>query len=137
MSKKVKSHPPPKKLSREFQITSSSLLSTIEHPVFCLHYLAKQYCLSKCNLVERASFADTIRILSQSSWNQIITNREQGYEKIANKKSINKGNLPDSIPEDASIIGFHFHNRKRMLGFRKNCIFHIIWFDPKFKLYKH
>ncbi len=137
MPKKLKSRARLKKLSREPEITSTSLSSQIQHPVFCLHYLSSDYCLTKCDQIERASFADTIRILSQCSWNEIITNRIKGYEKILDKKSINKGYLPSNIPEDASIIGFHFHDKKRVLGWRNAFIFHIVWFDPKFKLYKH
>ena len=137
MSKRLKGRVLQKKLKREREITSPSILSQIKYPIFCLHYLDTRYCLTKCNQVERASFANTIRILSKSSWNEIFTKRIEGYEKILNKKSINKGNLPSCIPKDASIIGFHFHDKKSMLGFRRDCIFHIIWFDPKFKLYAH
>jgi hypothetical protein len=61
----------------------------------------------------------------------------QGYEKIVNKKSINNGYLPVTIPEDASIIAFHFHSKKPMVGYRDRCIFHIYWFDRDFTLYDH
>ena len=136
MSKQFKSVAKTKKLRREPSITSTSILSQITHPVFCLHYLDPKYCLRKCNQPERASFADTIRILSQFSWIEIIAKKTSGYEKIINKKSI-KGKLPSIINEDESIIGFHFHGKKPMLGIRRDCIFHIIWFDPRFELYDH
>ena len=125
------------KINPNKQVQTQGVLSQIQHPVFCLHYLEKDYCLTKCNKEERASFANTIRILSTSSWNEIITNRIKDYEKITEKKKINKGNLPSSIPKDAPIIGFRFCGKKRMVGYRSNCIFHIIWFDIKFKLYDH
>ena len=137
MAKKLRNRARTKKLRREPEITSTSILSQIKYPVFCLHYLDVKYCLTKCNQEERASFANTIRILSNFSWNEIISNRIEGYEKILNKRSINKGNLPNSIPDDASIISFHFHGKKPMLGFRRECVFHIIWFDPRFELYDH
>jgi len=87
--------------------------------------------------VERASFANTIRILSKFPWTEIIAKKISGCEKIINKKSINKGMLPSIISEDEAVIGFHFHGKKPMAGIRRECVFHIIWFDPKFKLYDH
>lgn len=136
MSKKFKSVARAKKLRLEPRITSTSILSQINHPVFCLHYLEPKYCLTKCSQPERASFADTIRILSQFPWTEIIAKKISGFEKIINKKSI-KGKLPSIINEDESIIGFHFHGRQPMLGIRRDCIFHIMWFDPRFELYDH
>ncbi len=124
------------KLRRESEITSTSILNQINHPIFCLHYLDSRYCLTKCNQPERASFADTIRILSKFPWTEIIAKKIKGFEKIINRKSI-KGQLPDIINPDESIIGFHFHGKEPMLGIRRGCIFHIIWFDPKFELYAH
>ena len=137
MTKRLRDRAYVRKLKHKSEITSTSILSQIEYPVFCLHYLNSNYCLTKCDQRERASFADTIRILSQVTWTEIIAKKIKGFEKILNKKSINKGNLPDIINEDESIIGFHFHGNKSMLGIRRECIFHIIWFDPKFKLYAH
>ena len=136
MSKKFKSVARTKRLKREPEITSTSILSQINHPVFCLHYLEPKYCLSKCDQPERASFADTIRILSQIPWAEITAKKISGFEKIINKKSI-RGRLLGIINEDESIIGFHFHGKKPMLGIRRNCIFHIIWFDRRFELYDH
>jgi hypothetical protein len=137
MSKKLSSRARQQKLKSKQGVTSPSVLAQIQHPVFCLHYLDSQYCLTKCNQEERASFANTIRMLSQIPWNEIIAKGVHGYEKIINKKSVNRGNLPSCITEDTPIIGFHFHKKKPMVGFRRECIFHIVWFDPKFTLYKH
>lgn len=137
MSKRLSSRVEQQKIKSKPSVTSPSILAQIHHPIFCLHYLDSRYCLSKCNQEERAAFANTIRMLSQLSWNEIISKHFHGYEKILNKKSINKGNLPSCILEDTSVIGFHFHKKKPMVGFRKDCIFHIVWFDPKFTLYKH
>ena len=125
------------KLSYPPRVETKSVLSQIEHPIFCLHYLDKDYCLTKCNQEERAAFASTIRVLSTYSWNQIITNRIQDYEKLTDKSKIKNGHIPASVPKDASIIGFRFSGKKRMVGYRKDCVFHIIWFDIKFKLYDH
>ena len=137
MSKRISSRAKQQKLKAEPSVTSPSILAQIEHPVFCLHYLDKQYCLRKCNQEERAAFANTIRMLSQLPWIEITAKRLHGYEKIINKKSINRGNLPRCISDDTSVIGFHFHGKKPMVGFRTGFIFHIVWFDPTFTLYKH
>ena len=137
MAKRLRNRACVRKLKHKSEITSTSILFQIEYPVFCLHYLSSNYCLTKCDQRERSYFADTTKILSQVTWTKIIAKKIRGFEKILTKKTINKGNSPDIINEDESIIGFHFHGNKSMLGIRRDCIFHITWFDLKFKSYAH
>lgn len=114
----------------------SELPSTIDYPIFCLRHLSSKFCLTKCNKDEVSGFAHTLRILSQQSWSIIISNHVKGCEKIKNPRSMKEA-VPKGITEDLPIIAFCFDGRKKMVGCRNGCIFHVIWLDPKFQLYAH
>lgn len=114
----------------------AELPRTIDYPILCLHYLSQKYCITKCNRDEKAGFADAIRMLSQQKWSQIITNRVLDFEKIRDRRDIREA-VPQGLTEDLPIIGFLFHDRKRMVGCRSGPIFHIIWLDRDFSLYNH
>jgi len=45
--------------------------------------------------------------------------------------------MPKELTEDLPIIAFRFDGKKKVVGCRDGCIFHIIWLDPKFQLYDH
>lgn len=114
----------------------SELPSTIDYPVFCLRHLSSKFCLTKCNKDEVYGFAHTLRILSQQSWSIIISKGVKGFEKIRNPRSMKEA-MPKELTEDLPIIAFCFAGRKKVVGCRDGCIFHIIWLDPKFQLYDH
>ena len=76
---------------KQNQPTSTQKVSTqLEHPIFCLKYLDRNYySLRACIKEEKASFADTLDRLSQLTWAEISKSSRHGlgYEKIA-KNSI-------------------------------------------------
>jgi len=115
-----------------------------EKPIFSLVYLRKDYCLSSCNKDEKAAFTDTLYRLSQLTWNEITCSPRHGlgYEVI-DRSAIRSG-MPNHIQKDVKFIAFRFCGKASMVGYRDsvgyrddNDIFHIIWVDRQFKLYKH
>ncbi len=106
-------------------------------PYFSLQYLNSKFCLSLCDTKEKAAFADTLRKLSRLPWSQLKQQPRHGlgYEKVA-KNSINSG-IPSHIKDDVHFIAFRFAGNKAMVGYRDGHVFHIIWLDRNFKLYKH
>ncbi len=106
-------------------------------PYFSLRYVASQYCISDCQLQDRAAFTDTIRKLSQLTWMEIKQQSRHtlGYEKIP-RTSIKAG-IPNHIKDDVQFVAFRFSGLKPMVGYRDGAVFHIIWFDNKFTLYRH
>ena len=124
------------KIHRTPVTNPAELPSTIDYPVFCLHYLSSRFCLTKCDKDEVSGFAHTLRILGQQSWNYIIVNRVKGYEKMLNPRSMRES-VPRELTEDLPIISFCFDGKKKMVGCRSKYIFHVIWLDPKFQLYDH
>lgn len=108
-----------------------------QKPIFSLHYLNREYCLSCCNSEEKAAFADTMHKLSQLTWQQIdcAPRYGSGYEKIA-RNAIRSG-IPSHVTDDVNFIAFRFCGMAPMVGYRDRNIFHVIWLDRAFTLYDH
>ncbi|MBF0508058.1 MAG: hypothetical protein HQK57_03915 [Deltaproteobacteria bacterium] len=108
----------------------------LKKPIFSLSLLGGDYCLSKCERAEKASFADTLYRLSQLTWVQLrqADKHGLGYEKIE-RTSINAG-IPNSI-KDRSFIAFRFHGKAPMVGYRDQQVFYVVWIDRDFSLYNH
>lgn len=95
------------------------------------------YSLAKCTDEEKKSFAETIWNLSKLTWLQIKGAHRHGLgtEKI-DRASI-RAAVPACVTEDVAILAFRFCGKAPMVGFRSGRIFHIIWFDRDFSLYRH
>jgi len=108
-----------------------------QEPVFSLTQIRKDFCISKCGKDEKAAFADTLHRLSQKTWAEIKSSHRHGigFEKI-DRRSIKSG-IPEHLREDVNFIAFRFYGKAPMVGYRDKRIFHILWIDREFKLYKH
>lgn len=106
-------------------------------PVFCLRYLRKGFSLPDCTQDEKVAFADRLYEMSQLTWEQLRQAHKhgQGYEKI-NQGSIQSG-IPAHITPDVNFIAFRFYGKAPIVGYRNRRIFHILWLDRVFTLYKH
>ena len=137
-SKKIKDRARRKKLSQQ-PVSSPSIISTIDYPIFCLHYIANnKYSLANCTRDERAACMNTMRILSQFSWQYIESNHVKGCHIIKNKDSISVTKPePSPMSPELPVIAFEFGDNKKMVGYRRECVFHIIWLDRDFSLYPH
>lgn len=109
-----------------------------EHPVFCLEFLRPAYCLSKCDVKEKAALADTLHELSRLTWSQIqaAPRHGKGCEKI-DRASIKGDSIPLHITDDTHLLAFRFFGKAPMVGYRTDRIFHLVWLDRDFTLYSH
>ena len=106
-------------------------------PIFSLRFLAKSHDLEKCELNEKAAFADKLCKLGKSEWRELrqAPRHGMGYEKI--DRSAIKPGIPSHITEDVDFIAFRFYNKAPMVGYRDRQIFHVVWLDRKFDVYSH
>jgi hypothetical protein len=106
-------------------------------PLFSFQNVQKNYCISLCDLEDRAQLALTLLNLSQLTWAQLhqAGRLKLGYE-IISRKSIS-GRLPPCIKEDTNLIAFRFSGMKPMVGYRENEVFNVVWLDRDFTLYDH
>lgn len=106
-------------------------------PVFCLRYLVRKFGIGDCDKNQKAAFADTLRKLSQLKWRELRQSNYQklGYEIIA-RPSILVG-IPPVVTPEVNIISFRCFGVAPMIGFRDRSVLHIVWLDPKRRVYRH
>ena len=134
---------------RSIQIPSSQNSSRIKgagsnlpnpfdmHPVFCLQHLQNNYNIDACDNNQRTALLKKLHNLCQSTWKQIFNNHRQalGFEKL--EWNAIKAPIPNYVTEDAEFICFRFHGDGRMVGYKEDRIFHILWLDGSCRLYDH
>jgi hypothetical protein len=106
-------------------------------PLFSLHLIQKNYCITDCQQEDKARFAESLRKLSMLTWRDLkrAGRHKLGCEKIP--KNAIKAPIPSSISEDTCFLAFRFCELKPMVGYRENSIFHILWLDHDRNLYDH
>ncbi len=130
---------PRAKSSRTIQSPPAAPLESpdLRPPIFSFEHMVDGYCVKSCEQEERSAFALSLHKRGRLSWRQLrfISKHKLGYEKIE-RSSLRVG-LPSKVTPDVTLIAFRFHGMKAMIGYRDERIFHIIWLDPKFKVYHH
>jgi len=115
-------------------------VKNFDYPIFCFRHLHKDFHLNKCTDFEKQCFLEKIISMSQLTWQVLQCSDRHGIgcEKISIDSL--KCELPHSIKstEDVkSLLAFRFDNMKPFVGFRNRFIFHILFIDRNFTLYKH
>lgn len=105
-----------------------------EHPFICLAHLARGYCVFDCETQEQAAFAKALRDISRRTWKELkqAPRKGVGFETIYNVKK----ELPESAKKKR-IISFRISSVFRMVGYRDQRVFHVLWVDPKGEVYEH
>lgn len=108
------------------------------HPIFCLRYLHKNYDVESCNQDEQSALIRQMANLSKLSWDDIklTGKRGMGSEKIK-RKSIQVSIPKEVTPDVEDFLALRFSGKKAFVGFRNQFVFHIIYIDANFSVYKH
>lgn len=113
--------------------------SNDQKPVFSFEFMARGtgYSVACCENEELSSLASRMFALSQMSWLEIMQAPRHGLgtEKIS--QSSMKVALPKSVTEDVTLLALRYNGKKPMVGYRDNRVFHILFMDHDFTLYKH
>ena len=109
-----------------------------DYPIFCFKHLHKDHDLDKCTEFEKKALMEKVVKLSQLSWKDIQNAPRHGLgtEKIA-INSI-RPSCPSFITEDVEhLLALRFDGMKPVLGHRNRFVFHLIFIDRDFTVYKH
>lgn len=111
--------------------------SNQKQPIFSLSNLQKGFGIEECQRDDQAAFAKRLCKLSEMTWQLIQESPRDGLgcEKI-NQNSL-KVPVPAFITEDVNILAFRVTQSFRMLGYKDEEIFHVLWLDPNLKCYAH
>lgn len=139
MSKKRRKRLEAKKAKSGSQLKAPGTLATkstqSENPIFCLCFLQRDFCLSKCEANEKSAFADTLHKLSQLTWAQI----QSSHKHAAGCEIISRSSLkfapPKHVTDDVPILAFRFFGKMPMLGYRNGRVFHVIALDRNHAAY--
>lgn len=111
--------------------------SNNQTPVFCFEYMVDGFCVRSCQTQEKAQFAESLHRRGKMTWHQLRVSPRHGLGfEIIDRKSIKVG-LPRVVTDDVNIIAFRCIGLRPMIGYRHGRIFHILWVDPKGRVYDH
>lgn len=84
-----------------------------------------------------ASFAEAMWKRCQLTWNDLkLTHRHGlGSEKIPADQI--KSTIPSIARGVSFFLAFRFHGKCPMVGVQSGRVFHVLWLDRDFSLYKH
>ena len=112
--------------------------SDTEYPIFSMHHLAvATHCVSTCEQREQADVALALERRARFTWGTLrqMPHVKLGYERLP-RESI-RATIPSYFTEDERPIVFRMSDRGRLIGFRQNAQFHIVWIDFHFEVYPH
>ncbi len=119
-----------------------SSLDKIDYPLFCFRHLHKDYNIDECLRADKSFSRQLLKRIgtsSQMSWSEIkfADRRGHGTEKIS-CSSIKKS-IPSTITEDVKdFLSFYFNGTKgRLIGFKNQMVFHVVYIDTKLEVYNH
>lgn len=104
-------------------------------PAFCFQYMVDDYSVDACGKDDQAMLAQAIFRRRNLTWKQLRTEHKHalGSETIDHLLMPR----PRGVTEDVRILAFRFSGKKAMVGFREDQIFHVVWLDHDFSVYKH
>jgi hypothetical protein len=71
------------------------------------------------------------------TWNDIIQADRHGFGREQIAQNNIRPQIPAHVTADISLIALRFSGNKPMVGYQRNDVFHIVWFDRDYDLYDH
>jgi len=106
------------------------------YPLFSLQHVVAGFSVSNCERDEKAAFADRLQQLGQMTWEQIQLGSRQGVgTETIGRDSICLP-IPNHITPEVRILALRIRQKARIIGYRQDEVFHIVWIDPKHRVYK-
>ena len=113
------------------------VVSTDGHnPHFCLCNLSAGYRVSNCQQADRAAFASWLDIRSQMTWLDLTLAPREGLGREKIPRGSIRPAIPTKITPDVEhFLSFRFGDDARVIGYRTDEVFHIVWLDPNHDVY--
>lgn len=133
-----------KRRERDAAVTLTARTSAIEMdtsearpPVFSFEYLQNGWCIQDCEAVERSKMLERLRILGKMPWRELRREHRHRYGCETIERNSLKVGIPDFLTGDVRLLVFRAFERVAMVGYKNHRVFHVVWIDREFKLYKH
>lgn len=106
------------------------------NPLFSLQYTAKGFCVTDCNVEQKASFALTLIQLGKRTWLDILDagKHGSGTEKIPRCQM--KCAIPSHVTPDQDFFTVvRFYGKSPMIGYVDKGVYYIVWLDRNHTCY--
>jgi hypothetical protein len=108
-------------------------------PVFSFQHMNSNsgWSIDCCQAEDRAQLSAKLFRLSQLTWAQIRqSSRHALGSEILTLSTIN-ASIPAVITDDVKLLAFRYNGKKAMVGYKDGHVFHVIWLDWNYTLYRH
>lgn len=95
------------------------------------------FSIDECNKDEKAQILDALSKRSKCSWGTIKAAHRHGIGTETIARASIRASIPAVLTEDTAIIAMRCIGMAPMVGYRDGPVFHIVWIDREYKLYKH
>ena len=108
-------------------------------PIFSFYNMKDDvYCVNTCSKDQQSALLKSLCKFSKFTWQELRNAPRHGLgcEKIS-QDSIKGVNVKSFITPDVTLLAFRASGMSPVVGYREEQIFHILWIDSNFTLYKH
>ena len=106
-------------------------------PVFSLRHLEASHGLGNCTTEQKAGVLDAFHIRRNLTWVELFSTHRRGLGSENIPQPAIGVMLPACITPEMTLMAFRCIERMRMVGFRDQDRFHVVWFDWNMNLYDH
>lgn len=104
-----------------------------ENCIFCFINYNDRFPLEELRKDNIKIFINELKRIESMTWHQILIDRGLNYESIPIKQL--NYTLPSNIPLDANICSMRFNKKFRVVGYRVQQYFYVIWIDENHETY--
>jgi len=111
----------------------------VNYPIFCFKYLHKDWGFNTLMPAQALDFCKALQKRAQLSWQDIMQSPRHGLGTEKIPLTAIKAGSQDALltPEVTDLLALRFSGKAPFLGLRRGAIFHVLYIDAHFKLYKH
>lgn len=125
-------------ISKRFKFEEIGTINYNEQkPKISFEFLSGKYCISECEMREKAEAVMIFHKISQKTWADLqqLGRKQGGHENIVTSSL--KCRVPERFKTFTNALSFHNPGKLVIVGFREKDIFYVIAVDPKLKSYDH
>lgn len=137
MAKRHLKQPKAKLVGKKVQVRDTGGVNTNARcPDFCFHYTQKGFTVEDCDKDAKVALISALWERSRMTWMEIMNTDHKGAGAETIPIGQLKKRLPVVVTDDVrKVYALRFGQKRRLVGFRVESVFHIVWVDPKHAVY--
>lgn len=112
--------------------------SNKQKPLFSFRFIEQDFCTCKTKQDDNGKIWTKIEGLSQHlAWEDIQKQPREKWGTEIIPRTIIKKQVPTNVPDSVEILAFHTNGYARIIGYRSERIFYVLWLDCNGDIYDH